>query len=530
MHQICIKTNGKSFEIIDFDNTNQFSYSFTYIDNTHFVTNEPNYNKNLTEYYNQYLKINDFLLYDDMLEIAKHTSAINNLKKKLPTFEKFKQINEDDSMFKKTMTNIPNFILNVLLNNQPFCKFINKDEIFNSRPLDEDISPLHIKNRSNPMIQEKIRNYERQFTICVGKNDPTINSLFSEEILYNNLETFFNSTYSIFIGYIHLGKQEGFFTKKLLGSIGIEGHENIFIIDKKRKILIKYEPRGVVSSMFNFFETIDLKDYFFKLLETYDKHKTCNFKNFVYSINGYVTSVSNQNNYTYIDTSTIDSINYPYPDNKKSKDYHFPQYHDKKKGGFKTDTNCQTYALCASLLYCMNPTYEGVSKYKDLSNDVKKYYDNLILLTKYGITKERVKLFRENLNTQILPMIIGDKQDDTEIYMSEMNNSWMKNNNLTNTDIIPKNPTTNKRSSQKSNPTYHSNNEFVVVNNPIENNNNLNKKLHKKPTTKKLLSQNPKHNSNSNNEFVVVTSSKGKPTKLTRNNPNQNLLNEYMRT
>lgn len=492
---------GKSFEIIDFDNKNDFSYSFTYIHNKYYVTDEPNYNKSLKEYhnkyYNKYLQINDFLLYSDMLEMAKHTSHMNNLKRKFRIVKK----TDDDINFKKTMTNMPNFILNVLLNNQPFCKIINKDEIFNSQSLEKDISPLYIKNRSNPMREAEIFEYEKKFTISVGTKNNSTKRLYDKQILYNNLEEFFESKCSIFIGYIHLDQKEGFIKSALLRDIA--GHENLFIIDKKKKILIKYEPRGFGYDMFNFFETIDLKDYFFKLLEEYDKHETCNFKNFVYSINGYLTN--KENNYTYIDTSTIDTINYPYPNSKKSKDYHFPQYHDKKKGSFKPDTNCQSYVLCASLLYCMNPNFTGISKYIGLANDVKKYYDFIILLTKYGITKERVKFFREYLNAHILPMIIGDEQDDTE--------DQMRGNMLYTGENNEHHNNHRKNSLKNSNPNPNSNNGFVLLNTPA------------KPITHKQKQENSNPNSNSNNDFVLVNTNKQK-TKTTAKKPkNKTLVN-----
>ena len=417
---------GKHIEIIDINyDEDNYAYNFIYIDKKYDLTNLKSINKSIhkikmnrerghegvvvdyldDDYYNKELDFYDFIkgeertLKTKLERILPRSLTGTSNEFYNPYFTKYK-----DERFKIAMNSMSPFILNVLLNNKPFSKYINKSKVFNSAQpnLINNLDPNHILNYTNLKYSFKysfdtdldfnnFNMYNTQFTIDISEHKSTntksnyrrnsttgVGSMGNNsDILYNNLLDFFESNYKIFIGFIYLPNN----------------HENLCIIDKERNILIKYDPKG------NSYNPLNLKNYFKYLLT--DLVSIRNSRDVV--IINFLKGLPDMN---YIDTSKIDSI----------YGFDFPQT------GIKSDTNSQTYILCSALLYCMNLTFPNDKTIKMLKltkTDSESHYNKILLLTEYGIRKEHAKYFRKKLYTSILPLI--SNKDITKFNIKDIN-------------------------------------------------------------------------------------------------------------
>ena len=399
---------GKSIEIIDINyDEDNYAYNFIYIDKKYDLTNFQSIEKSIQkiemnkergregvdvdylddDYYNKELDFHDFIKGDErtlktkLKKILPRTFTGTSNEFYNPYFTKYK-----DESFKIAMNSMSPFILNVLLNNKPFSKYIDKSKVFNSEQphLIKHLEPKHI------LIHEYLKYsfdtdsdfnnfniYNTQFTIDMRDHKSTNTKKNSSrtstvggghnpnnsDILYHNLINFFKSKFTLFIGFIYLPNN----------------HENLCIIDKERNILIKYDPMGRKSH-----NPFNLKEYFELLKDLVSIRDSRDFE-----ITNFLERLPDMN---YIDTSKLDSIH----------GFNFPQT------GVKADSNSQTYILCAALLYCMNldfPNDKTKTILKLTEADIKANNDKILLLTEYGIHKEHAKYFRKKLYTSILPMI-----------------------------------------------------------------------------------------------------------------------------
>lgn len=342
------------------------------------------------DYYNTNLHFNDFIPMKTNKEILNKKL---NMKKQNKESESY-CVSEKHKNLQQKLTNSPAVLLHLLLKSDTF-KFKNVCDtslIFNT------IEDYNSDNNETLDLDDK--DYEKKFTICSEGSydkDP-VNMLVckANQPFYDNIKAFLTSKKRIFIGFIRILKTPGF-----LGMIGSSGgHTNMFIIDKKRQIIIQFEPKGDTKLTGLSFYNFDIKTTL-----TSSKNITTEFKTELIQ-------------YTFLNTSTLSSIDaycyrklkadiYYLNQNKNSSNNKLPSIQNLTFAqGCRissdivktcTDNNCQSYTFCGALLYCLNPDYIGHPKNLDLDKKVK---DNLplLLLTKYGVTYEKVVEFRHLLN------------------------------------------------------------------------------------------------------------------------------------
>ena len=338
------------------------------------------------DYYNTNLHFNDFI---PMIKKKKILNKKLNSKKANEDSDSYCVSEKHKSVHKK-LTNFPAVLLHLLLKSD---KFIFKN-VCDTSLIFNTIEEYNSDNNKTLDLDDK--DYEKKFTICSeGSNDGDGMNMFicpDNKPFYDNIKTFFTSEKRIFIGFIRILKKS-----ELLSIFGSSsGHTNMFIIDKKRQIIIQFEPKGDTK-------LTSLSFYNFNLENTLKQSKI-------------FTKELDQ--YTFLNTSTLSSIDaycyrklkadiYYLNQNKNSSNNKLPSIQNLTFAqGCRissdivktcTDNNCQSYTFCGALLYCLNPDYIGHPKNLDLDKKVK---DNLplLLLTKYGVTYEKVVEFRHLLN------------------------------------------------------------------------------------------------------------------------------------
>ena len=331
------------------------------------------------DYYNTNLHFNDFI---PMIKKKKILNKKLNSKKANEASDSYCVSNAHEYVHKK-LTNFPAVLLHLLLKSDKFIfkNVCDTSLIFNT--IEESIN----------LIDD---NYEKKFTICSEGSyyeDGMSRTVCQDnKPFYDNIKTFFTSEKRIFIGFIRILKKTG-----LLGMIGSSsGHTNMFIIDKKRQIIIQFEPKGDTK-------LTSLSFYNFNLENTLKQSKI-------------FTKELDQ--YTFLNTSTLSSIDaycyrklkadiYYLNQNKNSSNNKLPSIQNLTFAqGCRissdivktcTDNNCQSYTFCGALLYCLNPDYIGHPKNLNLNENDKNNLP-LLLLTKYGVTYEKVVEFRHLLN------------------------------------------------------------------------------------------------------------------------------------
>ena len=415
---------GKCVHIIDIVNIDSYEYTFLSLNESYthskiFANNNFNfscisaflesigdfenlkkfYNERKTQYkdipelnlpyYEQRLQLNDFIKYEYMLKFrtAKETyikehigrSSPNNLlnpiiseayKAEDITQYNSKEISITDNMIKDYINTHQAYLFHKLLNIVPFNTFINNDEIYN----------IDITNDSPP-LNEDDKSYEDKFTFTIENNNYNDNNVFK------NIVKFLNSKYIIFVGFINLKDNN-------------KEHKNMFIIDKTRKLLIRFEPKGTAASKTSSFDSLsltnDFKEYLANVYKNFIKTAPPEEKIKIDAIDFIDFILGHDTLYKYINTATIERISFKKKKNILSTKYRFAQEHDSIK---KLDDNHQTYTLCAALLYSMNTTLYippislgEVDKQKNekINNENK----NILILSEIAITTERAEAFR----------------------------------------------------------------------------------------------------------------------------------------
>ena len=159
----------------------------------------------------------------------------------------------------------------------------------------------------------------------------------------------------VYIGGIKLGPKFKLLTK-IFGSKKIESHLNSFIIDKKHKQIIHFEPRGAKSILHNWC-SVNVLEYIFKSIEE---------TNYTYSFQ----TIQELKTYKFIVTNNL------------FNKYFMPQ-------GLLFDILCQTYVIYASILYCLN-------------FDNLKYMTNPLLLFS-KMSQDKAIIFQNLFYTEMLP-------------------------------------------------------------------------------------------------------------------------------
>jgi len=274
-------------------------------------------------------------------------------------------------------TNYPATILNALFNNKPFGTLIDNQLIYNSNELD------YRTNLKNLSRYTQDSNYEKKFTVyrSGSTNACTNKNIILGENLLNFYNEYTNNQTRIFIGFISLRSDNSTTARKVLDSVtslftNIVGHENMFIIDLGRKTIIRFEPKGANSLKYC---EIELTTYLLNSIIAVKDNDNNTFK----------TALINEIKIcNFIDTSDSESISTLLK--YKDEEYDMPQYLF-KGDMFTLDNYCQTYALCAALMYCMNPDY-------NIENPI-------ILLTTYGITQNKAIAFQQFFIDELLQVI-----------------------------------------------------------------------------------------------------------------------------
>ena len=213
--------------------------------------------------------------------------------------------------FSSKPATITKFILDEFEQN----KILSCDKIYN-----QSLESLNSNYNEN--------DYELSYTLNKCRNVPGL-SEYNEDKPHNNLKTHFTNfmrddNKRIFIGFIKLGlnPHKNALIKKLIKKISaVDGHMNCFIVDKKIKSIIRFEPKGI-TGLFSPWCNIDISTYLFNCIkevpsivqefEEYEILNTANLQNF----------------FSRLRTGSM-----------------MPQ-------GF--DIYCQTYSIYAALLYCIN--------------------------------------------------------------------------------------------------------------------------------------------------------------------------------
>lgn len=294
------------------------------------------------------------------------------------------------SKFYDVSTNFLDIIPNTLSNSNSFSKtsikelFKNASVWFSSKPatitkfiLDEFeqnkiLSCDKIYNQSLESLNSNYNenDYELSYTLNKCRNVPGLNK-YNEDNPHNNLKTHFTNfmrddNKRIFIGFIKLGlnPNTNALIKTLIKKISaVDGHMNCFIVDKKIKSIIRFEPKGI-TGLFSPWCNIDISTYLFNcikenpsIVQEFGEYEILNTANL-------------QNFFSRLRTGSM-----------------MPQ-------GF--DIYCQTYSIYAALLYCINVINMNDSEAMTpiLINKILSTisYEKAIIFQKYFIENYESKL------------------------------------------------------------------------------------------------------------------------------------------
>jgi hypothetical protein len=210
---------------------------------------------------------------------------------------------EHESIFDKlsqTFTSYSHYIINSLLKKDSLYNELIGTQVYTT------VIPDKIYTRNDLYFSHE--SYEAAYTLRVGTIVGNgITFVTDVESVKKTIHDFLVSNKRIYYGFIKLGpKINASISKKLFK---VAGHMNSFIIDKKIKRIIHFEPKGAFS-MISIWEDIDLVEYLNEIVGD-DSLK----------------------DYELIKTTT------------PSFSFKTPQFFD---------TYCQTYSIYAILLYCLN--------------------------------------------------------------------------------------------------------------------------------------------------------------------------------
>lgn len=238
----------------------------------------------------------------------------------------------------KLLTAIPSLTFYKLLDIEPYKSCIDKKQIY----IDEDAFSI-------PYVGSVIaNNFEIKHTIyrCYNENNtssyekPFINYNDKNVNLGHKIVDFHMSNENIYVGFIKLKSKHKKLETAVDSLFKVSGHINCFIINKTKKELIFYEPKGRLEWS-SIWCKANVKDYLLNSIDiNYPKY--VELKNFI-------------SNLKVIDTSKISGIT--------------PQWFD---------IYCQTYSVYAALLYCMNLNKLPQDLFRTMSLEKAKVFQKYI--------------------------------------------------------------------------------------------------------------------------------------------------------
>ena len=136
----------------------------------------------------------------------------------------------------------------------------------------------------------------------------------------------------------------------------VSGHMNTFIIDKKKNIIIRFEPKGKESSVYCNVSKKMIIDYIKKSINMYLLENTDNLPNIPKALPNEFLKMEDC---IYIDTSINDKIS-QMPQHRLFDDY------------------CQTYSLYGALLYCINyNSIDFINEPNTINNTIKTLFSQI---------------------------------------------------------------------------------------------------------------------------------------------------------
>lgn len=255
------------------------------------------------------------------------------------------------------------------------------------------ISSISIFNK--PIDNVKYNNYiqyEKAYTLNKCRTAPFEydSEITPPKELCTSLSEFMQSDKRLFIGFITLGLNPDMpaALRSVIRTITtVSGHMNSFIIDRKHRIIIHFEPKGITSFLSPWC-TINIPEYLINSIDDAEMKREIT---------------------TYQLVSTREPIGLF---SRVLKKEIMPQ-------GF--DIYCQTYSLYAVLLYCLN---------MDLITKDKIFG---LLST---ITQEKAKLFQayfKQFHLEVLNVLLSEPRNDTPYNNNGNNNFAVSSNSNSNT-------------------------------------------------------------------------------------------------
>jgi len=346
---------------------------------------------------------------------------------------------------KKTFTTVsklisprPATVFKYMLDRLHAKKILSSNDIFN-------------KSIEGLTFDTSISTYENGYTLNKCREMPFTGD--SETTppreLQDNLTEFMESGKRIFVGFIKLGldpDMNDMVRRAIRAIAAVEGHMNSFIIDKKNKQVIRFEPKGITSYMSPWCK-IDVKLYLINSLRDARMKK---------EIEGY----------EFISTSAIGSW--------------FSRLLNKAIMPQGFDIYCQTYSIYSVLLYCLNMDLLSKEKIFSLFSTITQ--EKAKLFQKYFLEfhLEAFKILLSNGESKRPEKVSKTHTSKPKTKKQSESNSKSNSESINNFELLSSNSSQSSRTSRK----------------PVS---GKSKKKSNKAARKKLSNK-----SNSNNNFNLV--------------------------
>jgi len=428
-------------------------------------------------------------------------------------------------------------IFNFIIHTSPYKNTITKhlfnleekinyetDTIVRKQITDFDFDQFEFEDTNNkPSNIPKYKDNEHGYKMYFCADDPNNKEFYefntSNTYLGEKLYHFFkvDNDKNLFIGFIMNLPNNSIPSKGYRLISSVKGHLNTFIIDKKNKLLIRFEPKGKESIVYCNVTKTMIIDYIIKSIgQFWGKNHPRNSK--------YISDeLKNLLIYKYIDTSSRD-INIVQDTNTstntstntntrklslKANPVHFPQ-------SVWRDDNCQTYSLYGALLYAMNYDYIDVGKTQEsIHNTIFKLFSQ--------ITKEKsinLQYFLKDKLGKLMPVFTESREEQ---HSASLNNMEAPENGTDETESIKSYKINNRKRknnmesmlSSTSESNSNSNNEAII---PITR--KKNEDVTTKTETTPLLQNNQRRRKYNTMSNTIVNKTKKHNT--IRNNKNNN--------
>jgi hypothetical protein len=291
---------------------------------------------------------------------------------------------------------------------------------------DFDFDQFEFENTNNkPNNVPKYKDNEHYYKMYFCANDPNNKEFYefntSNRYLGEKLYHFFKAENdkNIFIGFI-MNLPNNSIPSKAYGLISsVKGHLNTFIIDKKNKLIIRFEPKGKESIVYCNVTKNMIIDYINKSISQFwgrthprnskyisDELKNLLIYKYIDTSNRDINIVRDNNTNTRANSSTTSTSR---KNSLKVRPVHFPQ-------GVWRDDNCQTYSLYGAFLYAMNYEHIDVTKTQEsIHNTIFKLFSQ--------ITKEKsIKLqyFLKDKLDKLMPVFTESREQKHDARLNNM--------------------------------------------------------------------------------------------------------------